>query len=104
MKDNQAKQKEWIEQQKREHREEKDRNLNEEHAYAQQTEAITRMRGMLEDEATMKKKNMMLEMQAENKRLAQQKVDRETEAKRINEAKNQMEATRHDNDDGLWAS
>jgi len=62
------------------------------------------MRGMLEDEATMKKKNMMLAMQAENKRLAQQKVERETEAKRINEAKNQMEVTRQDNDDGLWAS
>jgi hypothetical protein len=46
-------------------------------AYSNQTEAITRMRGMLEDEATMKKKNMMLEMQAENRKLAQQKKDRD---------------------------
>ena len=30
--------------------------------YAQQTEAITRMRGMLEDEATQKKAQMMKEM------------------------------------------
>jgi hypothetical protein len=57
-------------------------------AYSNQTEAITRMRGMLEDEATMKKKNMMLEMQAENRKLAQQKKDREHESKAIDEAKN----------------
>lgn len=56
MMQNRETQKEWIEQQKREHREEKDRNCEEEKAYADQTEAITRMRGMLEDEATMKKK------------------------------------------------
>ncbi len=35
------------------------------------------MRGLLEDEATMKKKNAMKEMQAYNKRLAQEKRDRE---------------------------
>ena len=33
------------------------------------------MRGMLEDEMTMKRKNMMKEMQEENKRLAQMKRD-----------------------------
>ena len=38
---------------------------------------ITRMRGMLEDEATMKKAAMMKAMQDENKRLAQAKRDRE---------------------------
>lgn len=47
---------------------------------------------------------MMLEMQAENKKLAQQKRDREHESKVINEAKNQMEVTRLDSGDGLWAS
>ena len=45
--------------------------------YAQQTEAITRMRGMLEDEATQKKAQMMKEMQEENKRLALEKKRRE---------------------------
>ena len=45
--------------------------------YAMQTEAITRMRGMLEDEATMKKAQMMKEMQEENKRISQAKKDRE---------------------------
>lgn len=35
------------------------------------------MRGMLEDEASMKKKNAMLELQAENKKIAQAKKDRE---------------------------
>jgi hypothetical protein len=39
--------------------------------YAQQQQAITRMIGMLEDEATTKKNNMMKEMQMENKRMAQ---------------------------------
>lgn len=56
MMQNQRTQKEWIEQQKREHRDANDRNREEEQAYAQQTEAITRMRGMLEDEATEKKR------------------------------------------------
>ena len=45
--------------------------------YAQQTEAITRMRGMLEDEASQKKAQMMKEMQEENKRLALEKKRRE---------------------------
>jgi len=101
---NMATQKEWIEQQKREHRDQADRDRNEEQAYAQQTDAITRMRGMLEDEATMKKKNAMLAMQTENKRMAQAKRDKEHEDKTINESKNQMEVTRADNEDGLWAS
>jgi hypothetical protein len=35
------------------------------------------MRGMLEDEATLKKAQMMKDMQAENRRLAQAKKDRE---------------------------
>ena len=50
----------------------------EEAAYAQQTDAILRMRGMLEDEMNAKRANMMKEMQEENKRLAQQKRDRES--------------------------
>eukprot|EP00350_Pseudokeronopsis_sp_OXSARD2_P001586 CAMPEP_0170540392 /NCGR_PEP_ID=MMETSP0211-20121228/392_1 /TAXON_ID=311385 /ORGANISM="Pseudokeronopsis sp., Strain OXSARD2" /LENGTH=57 /DNA_ID=CAMNT_0010842777 /DNA_START=202 /DNA_END=372 /DNA_ORIENTATION=+ len=46
-------------------------------AYAQQTEAITRMRGMLEDENNQKRAMMMKQMQEENKRLAQEKKDKE---------------------------
>jgi hypothetical protein len=62
------------------------------------------MRGMLEDEATMKKKNAMLALQAENKRMAQYKRDKEQHDKDFDEARNQMEVTRADNHDGLWAS
>jgi hypothetical protein len=36
------------------------------------------MRGMLEDEATMKKKQMMKDMQDYNKRLAEEKRQRES--------------------------
>ena len=62
------------------------------------------MRGMLEDEATMKKKNAMLALQAENKRMAQYKRDKEQHDKNFDEARNQMEVTSADNHDGLWAS
>jgi hypothetical protein len=46
-------------------------------AYAEQTEMLTRMRGMLEDENTDKRARMMKELQEENKRLAKEKRDRE---------------------------
>jgi len=36
------------------------------------------MRGMLEDETTSRKQNQLKEMQEENKRMAQQKRDRES--------------------------
>lgn len=52
----------------------------------------------------MKKKNAMLQMQADNKRMAQAKRDKEAEDKHVNEAKNQMEITRVDEGDKLWAS
>ena len=39
--------------------------------------AITRMRGMLEDENTSRKNAQLKALQEENKRLAQQKRDRE---------------------------
>ena len=45
--------------------------------YAQQTEGLTRMRGLLEDENTDKRNKMMKEMQEENQRLAREKRDRE---------------------------
>lgn len=46
-------------------------------AYAEQTENLNRMRGMLEDEMSMKRANMMKEIQEENKRLAREKRDKE---------------------------
>ena len=71
-------QKEWANQQVREHKAACQNEREEEAAYAAQTDAITRMRGMLEDEMNAKRANMMKEMQEENKRLAQQKRDRES--------------------------
>ena len=61
--------------------------------YAQQQQAITRMIGMLEDEATTKKNNMMKEMQMENKRMAQQKRDREDAWKNEQAESNNFEVT-----------
>ena len=46
-------------------------------AYDEQTLALNRMRGMMEDEMTQKRANMMKELQEENKRLAREKRDRE---------------------------
>ena len=40
--------------------------------------AITQMRQILEDEATLRKKNMVKEMQQYNQMLAQEKRDRES--------------------------
>jgi len=67
----------WVQTQNREMNEENSRLKQEEADYAAQTDAVTRMRGMLEDEATLKKAQMMKDMQAENRRLAQAKKDRE---------------------------
>ena len=61
--------------------------------YAQQTEAITRMRGMLEDEATQKKAQMMKEMQEENKRLALEKKRREQSWKEDQQMQDKAETT-----------
>jgi hypothetical protein len=46
-------------------------------AYADQTLAMNRMRGMLEDEMTEKRNQKLKEMQLENKRLALEKKQRE---------------------------
>lgn len=48
-------QKDWADQQTREKNFIDSQNRAEEHAYAQQTEAITRMRGIMEDENTIKR-------------------------------------------------
>jgi hypothetical protein len=51
--------------------------MSEENMYAKQTEGLTRMRGLLEDENSDKRNKMMKEMQEENQRLAREKRDRE---------------------------
>lgn len=55
---------------------------------------MTRMRGLLEDEMTMKKNQQLKEMQAYNKMLAQQKRDREKNWRDDQEASNQFEISR----------
>lgn len=55
MKRNAQNQRDWATQQVREKNQTKAQEKMDEQMYAQQTEAITRMRGMLEDEATQKK-------------------------------------------------
>ena len=81
-------QKAWIAQQNQELQDRIQAEKDEEEAYAQQTAVITRMRGMLQDEATEKQKAQLKALQAENKRIAQQKRDREEAWRRENESKN----------------
>ena len=65
----------------------------EEKEYAAQTAAITRMRGMLEDEMNCKRAQMMKELQEENKRLALQKKQREQAWKDDQDCQNKAETT-----------
>lgn len=92
-------QKEWCEQQKREHEHQASMDRAEEQAYAEQTAAITRMRGMLEDEATAKKAAMMKAVQEENLRLAQAKRDRERAWHNDQQAQNKAELDATNNSD-----
>ena len=62
--------------------------------YAQQTEAITRMRGLLEDEMTDKKNQQLKELQAYNQMLADQKRAREKAWAENQEDMNQKEIAR----------
>lgn len=92
-------QRDWIEQQKREQKFIQDQERADEAAYAQQTETITRMRGMLEDEANQKKANALKQMQEENKRLAQAKRDAESNWRADQERMNQAEIAKTNNSD-----
>ena len=60
-------------------------------AYADQTLAMNRMRGMLEDEMTDKRNQKLKEMQLENKRLALEKKQREQKWREEQERMNQKE-------------
>ena len=70
-------QKTWCNQQIQEHNDQDASNKQQDADYAEQTAAITRMRGMLEDENTARKNAQLKALQEENKRLAQCKRDRE---------------------------
>jgi predicted nucleic acid-binding Zn ribbon protein len=68
-------------------------------AYAEQTEMLNRMRGMLEDENNQKRAQMMKELQEENKRLAREKREKEQQWRSNQEKQNQFEITNHVNSD-----
>ena len=65
----------------------------EEANWAAQEEAILRMRGMLEDENAARKAAYAKQMQEENKRMAQEKRDRESAWRNDQESNNQAEVT-----------
>lgn len=67
--------------------------MADERAYAEQTEAITRMRGLLEDENEQKRQQALKEMQAYNKRLALEKKMREEAWRQDQARKNASEVT-----------
>lgn len=87
-------QRDWIKQQKREHQWNDENETRENKEYADQTEAMTRMRGMLEDEMSSKKNNQLKELQAYNKRQADEKKQRENNWKNNQENQNQSEISR----------
>lgn len=62
-------------------------------AYADQTLALNRMRGMLEDEMSAKRAAKLKEIQLENKRLALEKKQREQRWQKEQEDLNQKEIT-----------
>lgn len=93
MKRNAQNQRDWADQQIREKNQKCAQEKEDDRMYAMQTDAITRMRGMLEDEATQKKNNMMKEMQAYNKQLALEKKRREQGWKEDQQCQDKAETT-----------
>lgn len=103
MKRNAQNQKDWADQQLREKRQAKAQEDEDERQYALQTEAITRMRGMLEDEASQKKAAMQRAMMEENKRLALEKRRREEAWKQDQQEQDKAEVTLTNHDETLDA-
>jgi hypothetical protein len=77
----QAQQKSWVEQQKFEKQVKSEEEKEEERRHAEQTLAINRMRSMIESEHDQKSKDMNRMMMEYNKKLAQEKKDREAKIK-----------------------
>ena len=93
MKRNAQNQKDWADQQIREKNQCKAQEKEDERMYAMQTEAITRFRGMLEDEATAKKNQMMKEMQEYNQMLALEKKRKEQAWREDQQCQDKAETT-----------
>lgn len=83
--------KEWVFEQKREKFLRDQQEREEQKQYDDETKAINRMRGMLEDEMNDKRKNMMKAIQEENQRLALEKKMREERDKEWNQTKDFQE-------------
>ena len=83
----------FADQKARENKAEQARQVEEEKNYAAQEEALLRMRGMLEDENRQRQAAYAKDIQMENKRMAQQKRDREAAERAAQEATNQLEVT-----------
>ncbi|CDW72971.1 UNKNOWN [Stylonychia lemnae] len=99
MKENADRQRQFIEEQKREKGYLTHMEKEEDRGYAEQTDNLNRMRGMLEDEMSSKRAQMMKDLQEENKRLAREKRDRENQWRNDQERKNQFEIANANNSD-----
>ena len=93
MKRNAALQQEWATQQCRERAAAREAEREEEKCFAMQDESINRMRGMLEDDNARSKAEYARQIMLENKRMAQQKRDREAAWRNDQESSNQAEVT-----------
>ena len=89
-------QKEFIQEKMNENRRQKEEEDKEERDYAEQTDALTRMRGMLEDENSKKRADMNKALQEENQRMALDKKNREKNFNNDQQHRNTMEITRDD--------
>lgn len=85
----------WADEKKSQMRAENDRHCMEEADYANQTDAITRFRGLTEDENTKKRLDANKALQQANQKLAQEKRDRETNWAGNQQAMNLKEITVH---------
>ena len=94
MKEFKQKQKEAIQEQLREKRLKEMQEKQEEDDWAEQTDMLTRMRGMLEDENNEKRYNKEKEIQEENMRLALRKKQKEEEDRQWHEEMNARETFR----------
>lgn len=86
-------QRDWADQQRREHMAAAEAQREEDKEYAAQEEAVLRMRGMLDDENAQRKAAYQKQIQMENKRMAQEKRDREAAWRNDQESNNQAETT-----------
>jgi len=70
-------QRKWIEEQKRDMEDRRNKDRDQDRAYAYQTHQNTRMRGMLEDQLEQQKRDMQASTRDTNLQLAREKRERE---------------------------